>query len=39
MKMGLFDVSFNISVVEENQKAKLLFLQLWQYSIPLIQTK
>lgn len=36
MKMGLFDVSFNVSVIEENQKAK---LQLWQYSFPLIQTK
>lgn len=28
MKMGLFDVSFNVSVIEENQKAKLMFLQL-----------
>lgn len=39
MKMCLFDVSFNVSVIEENQKAKLIFHQLWQYSFTLIQTK
>lgn len=39
MKMCLFDVSFNVSVIEENQKAKLIFLQLQQYSFTLIQTK
>lgn len=34
MKICLFDVSFNISVIEENQDVKLTFLQLWQYSFP-----
>lgn len=39
MKMGLLDVSFNLSVTEENQKVKLIFLQLFHCSFPLIQTQ
>lgn len=36
---GSVGISFNICVIEENQKAKLLFLQLWHCSFLLIQIK